>query len=121
MNMELPSALEAILFWKGEPIAIKRLAEILEKTHDDIEVAAKTLEINLKNRGLTLIRKDDELMLGTAPGMSTIIESLTKEELVRDLGKAGLETLSIIIYRGPVSRSDVDYIRGVNSQFIIRN
>jgi segregation and condensation protein B len=46
---------------------------------------------------------------------------LTKEELTRDLGKAGLETLSIILYQGPISRANIDYIRGVNSQFIVRN
>jgi segregation and condensation protein B len=60
-------------------------------------------------------------MLGTAQELSPLIEQLTKEELSRDLGKAGLETLSIILYQGPISRADIDYIRGVNSQFIVRN
>jgi segregation and condensation protein B len=60
-------------------------------------------------------------MLGTAKELSPLIEQLTKDELNRDLGKAGLETLSIILYQGPISRADIDYIRGVNSQFIIRN
>ena len=49
------------------------------------------------------------------------MSAFTKEELSRDIGKAGLETLSIIIYRGPISRREIDYIRGVNSTFIIRN
>ncbi|HEY4511917.1 MAG TPA: SMC-Scp complex subunit ScpB [Candidatus Paceibacterota bacterium] len=119
--MDLSAQLEAILFWKGEPIALRRLAEILQKTPEDIAAAAEALQDSLKNRGVTLVRKEDEIMMGTSPEMSTVIESLTKEELVRDLGKAGLETLSIILYRGPASRSDIDYIRGVNSQFIIRN
>jgi segregation and condensation protein B len=60
-------------------------------------------------------------MLGTAKELSSLIEQLTKEELTRDLGKAGLETLSIVLYQGPISRADIDYIRGVNSQFILRN
>jgi segregation and condensation protein B len=59
-------------------------------------------------------------MLGTAKDLSPVIEELTKDELTRDLGKAGLETLSIILYQGPISRANVDYIRGVNSQFVIR-
>ena len=50
-----------------------------------------------------------------------MIEELCKEELSRDLGKAGLETLSIVLYRGPITRSGIDYIRGVNSTFILRN
>lgn len=119
--MDLSAQLEAILFWKGEPVAIKRLAEILQKTPEDVATAARALQDSLKNRGLTIVRKEDELMMGTSPEISAVIESLTKEELVRDLGKAGLETLSIILYRGPASRSDIDYIRGVNSQFIVRN
>jgi segregation and condensation protein B len=50
-----------------------------------------------------------------------MIEELQKEELSRDLGRAGLETLTIILYKGPISRREIDYIRGVNSGFILRN
>jgi segregation and condensation protein B len=53
--------------------------------------------------------------------VSELIESMTKEELMKDLGKAGLETLSIVLYKGPISRTDIDYVRGVNSAFILRN
>jgi segregation and condensation protein B len=59
-------------------------------------------------------------MLGTSKELSPLIEKLTKDELTRDLGKAGLETLSIVLYQGPLARADIDYIRGVNSQFILR-
>jgi segregation and condensation protein B len=59
--------------------------------------------------------------LGTSKDISSLIETLSKEELVKDLGKAGLETLSIILYQGPISRAEIDYIRGVNSNFILRN
>lgn len=119
--MTLDAQLEAILFWKGEPFAIKKLAEILNKPEEEIHAALQELEQKIKHRGVQLIRKDDEVMLGTRSDMGPIIEALIKEELVKDLGKAGLETLSIILYRGPVSRRDIDYIRGVNSQFILRN
>ena len=78
------------------------------------------LEQDLKGRGLSLVRTDDEVMLGTAKEFSGLIEDLAKEELSRDLGKAGLETLSIVLYLGPITRADIDYIRGVNSQFILR-
>ncbi len=86
-----------------------------------VEAGIVELESALKGRGLTLIQTDEEVMLGTSKEMSPIIEQLTKDELTRDLGKAGLETLSIILYQGPISRADIDYIRGVNSQFILRN
>jgi segregation and condensation protein B len=120
-NKTLNAQIEAILFWKGEPIKIKKLVEILETTEEIIQNSLNELENSLQNRGLVLIRKEDEVTLGTAPTVSPLIEKLTKEELIRDLGKAGLETLSIIIYKGPVSRAEIDYIRGVQSNFIIRN
>ena len=61
------------------------------------------------------------MLLGTAPELSPTIEKMTKEELMGDLGKATLETLSIILYQGPIVKSRIDYIRGVNSSFILRN
>ncbi len=119
--MILESQLEAILFWKAEPVSVKRLSEILEKSEDEIRAAVASLRTALTGRGLTLIELEDHVTLGTAKEMSAIIEKLTKDELIKDLGKAGLETLSIVLYQGPISRPEIDYIRGVNSQFILRN
>lgn len=119
--MNLDAQIEAILFWKGEAVSLKKLAAILDKTEQEITQALSVLESKLEGRGVQLVHKEDEVMLGTRSDLSDLIEKLTKEELVRDLGKAGLETLSIILYRGPIARRDIDYIRGVNSNFILRN
>ena len=59
--------------------------------------------------------------LTTITEASELIKQITKEELTKDLGKAALETLAIVLYQGPISRADIDYIRGVNSSFILRN
>lgn len=119
--MRLESQIEAILFWKAEPISLNKLAVLLNKNIEEIKKAIKSLHDELKERGITLVQWEDEVTLGTANSVSGLIESFTKEELAKDLGKAGLETLSIILYQGPLSRADIDYIRGVNSQFILRN
>ncbi len=119
--MELAPKIEAILFWKAEPVSFKKLASLLNADIPAVKTGLQELEASLKGRGITLVQTEDEAMLGTAKEFSPLIEQLTKDELTRDLGKAGLETLSIILYQGPVSRADVDYIRGVNSQFIVRN
>ncbi|MEI8339369.1 MAG: SMC-Scp complex subunit ScpB [bacterium] len=119
--MNLEQQIEAILFWKGEPVKVTKLAEYLGVDENAIKEGIDKLETSLNERGIVLIRKDEEVVLGTAKVASALIEKLTKEELVRDLGKAGLETLSIIIYKGPISRAEIDYIRGVQSNFIIRN
>ncbi len=118
--MDLPRKIEAILFWKAEPVSIKKLASLLDADTSAVTAALAELETSLQGRGVSLVRTDEEVMLGTAKELSPLIEQLTKDELSRDLGKAGLETLSIILYQGPISRADIDYIRGVNSQFIVR-
>lgn len=121
ITLPLDAKIEGILFWKGEPIRIKKLSQILNFAENDVLASLKTLRRNLGERGITLVFKDDEVMLGTAPQMSATMETLAKEELVKDLGKAGLETISIILYKGPISRAEIDYIRGVQSNFILRN
>lgn len=121
MALSLSSQIEAVLFYKAEPLSLKRLAQILKKDEEDIRLAIAELREELRERGLCLIEWEDEVTLGTAKEASELIETLSKEELTKDLGKAGLETLSIILYQGPLSRAEIDYVRGVNSQFILRN
>lgn len=118
--MNLESKIEAILFFKGEPVSLKRLEDILKVSKEEISVAVENLKRNLENRGIVLIENNKEITLGTAPELSSLIEDLQKEELNRDLSKASLETLSIILYKNGVSRSEIDYIRGVNSSFTLR-
>jgi segregation and condensation protein B len=118
--MNLEQKIEAILFFKGEPISRKRLSESLEVGVIEINEALEKLKENLKDRGLVLQEKEDEVILGTHPELSGIIEKLQKEELNKDLSKASLETLSIILYKNGVSRPLIDYIRGVNSSFTLR-
>ena len=119
--MNLESKLEAFLFFKGEPVTKKKIQAALECSPEELEIALKTLEASLSTRGLRVMQDGEEIEMRTAPEASDLITKLTKDELMRDLGKAGLETLSIILYKGPVKRSEIDYIRGVNSSFIIRN
>ncbi len=121
MALSLSAQIEAILFYKAEPLTVKRLSQILKREEGEIRNAVKELREDLRGRGLHLIEWEDEMSLGTSKDVSGLIEALTKEELAKDLGKAGLETLSIILYQGPISRAEIDYIRGVNSQFILRN
>lgn len=116
----LDSTIEAILFWKGEPVSKKELSRILKTDIKDIEEGITALR-NRLHFGITLLEKDEEVCLSTESEAGSIIQELTKEELSRELTKPQLETLSIILYKGPVKRSEIDYIRGVNSQFILRH
>ena len=120
-TLSISARIEALLFYKGEPVKIAFLAQVLKESEDDIRAGVDTLESELAGRGIQVIRNGDEVTLGTTRTMSALIEGLIKEELSKDLGKAGLETLAIVLYRGPVARSEVNYIRGVNSNYILRN
>lgn len=119
--MKLEQLIEALLFFKGEPMKINELVKLTRNNEVDVRRALVSLKENLDGRGVVLIEKDSEVALGTSPEASQVIEDLRKIELSRDIGKAGLETLAIVIYKGPVARSEIDYVRGVNSSFTLRN
>ena len=118
--MDLPSQIEAVLFFTGEPLTLRELAKMLKTSEADIEGGIMRLRDRLSGHGIALIENGGEVMLRTAPLVSDLILQIRKEEMEKDLGKAGLETLSIILYQGPVTRARIDYIRGVNSAFIVR-
>lgn len=115
--------IEAYLFFKGEPVTIKEISHDLKMPKEEVMAALKDLEHQHKDtkRGIVLVQYDDVVTLGTHADTSELITALTKEELQKDLGKSALETLTIILYQGPITRSKIDHIRGVNSQFILRN
>ena len=119
--IELESKIEGLLFYKGEDVTINKLAELLKVSKEEIEESLKKLELSLTSRGLVLVRKDDAVVLGISSELSSLIEGIRKDEITKELSKASLDTLSIILYRNGVSRSEIDYIRGVNSSFILRN
>ena len=119
--MELDAKIEALLFFKGEPVSTKEMAKYLKTKESAVKEALGTLEQKLEGRGLSLVYKDNKVMLGTGREMGPLLEELRKEELDKELSKASLETLSVILYKEGVTRSDIDYIRGVNSSFILRN
>ena len=123
---DLEKKLEAVLFWKGEPVSYKKLEDILSAQaglkvpQNEIKDAVFNLKNDLSGRGVALLENGNEITLGTAPEFGKLIENLQKEELNKELSKASLETLSIILYKGGVSRAEIDYIRGVNSSFTLR-
>jgi len=119
--MSLSKQLEAVLFYRAEPVSLKELAKILDSSPEDILLASQKLKADLADRGISLLSTEAELELVTNPEQSDLIEKMAKEELNKELGKAGLETLTIILYQGPISRPEIDQIRGVNSSFILRH
>lgn len=121
MNTPLEILIESALFFRGGAMRFKELAEATKHTEDEIHQALASLQMSLGGRGIRLVVERDSAALATAPETHEMIEMMRREELEGPLGKAGLETLSIIIFRGPLSRSDVEYVRGVNCSSILRS
>lgn len=117
------ASLEALLFIQGEPITKKRIGKILNLTLEDLEKVLGELQKRLEegNRGLSLVLDAEKVQLVTKPKFRNLLESFVKEELSEELTPASVEALSILAYLGPISRSQLDFIRGVNSTFILRN
>lgn len=121
MALPTPALLEAALFASGESLKKKRLAALLAVSADDLDHAAAALRETLIGRGLSLVETEDELELRTAPEAAETVKALRESELSRDLGKASLETLAIIMYRGSATRGEIDWVRGVNSAAAVRS
>ena len=119
----LLSRLEALLFLHGEPVKVEKIAQILKITEEETATILDAYKAGLasSSRGLALIQNDTEVQLTTKGEHSGILEEFMKDELKGDLSPASIETLAVILYFGPVPRSRIDFLRGVNSSFILRN
>lgn len=122
-QQKLKSIIESLLFVSGEPLNISRIAKITGAKKPEIENAVMVLagENASQKRGLLVIKKDDQIQMATNPENSSYVQEFTKSELQESLSPASLEVLSIIAYRGPINRSGIEFIRGVNCSYTIRN
>lgn len=121
MSVSLVAKLEALLFQAGEPILKKRIAPLLKVTVDALGDTVDELNTSLSGRGLALIETPTTLELRTSPEVADVVKEYQESELSKDLGKATLETLAIILYKEGAARGDIDWIRGVNSSTALRS
>lgn len=117
-----PSALlESLLFAVGGPISKKELIALLEITGEMLTQATDALRTDLQGRGIALIEMGDEMELRTSPQASLFVDKLYEAERSKELGKAAMETLAIVLYQGSATRSEIDWVRGVNSTAALRS
>ncbi len=119
--MNIKQNIESILLFKGQPIAYKEISTLLEISIEEVKEVIKSLSEEYKEKGMSVVFNDHECELVTSPINADLISKLQKQEAETDLSNASLETLSIILYMGPIARSMIDFIRGVNSQFTLRS
>lgn len=116
-NKEIKSIIEGLLFTWGDPLDIKDLAGVLDIGIKDLEQIIKELidDLDFNRRGLRIIRFNNSYQIGTRPEHFDWIKKLNNKKNTKNLSNASLETLSIIAYRQPIIKSDIEAIRGVRS------
>lgn len=118
---DLPQKLEAILFVSTQEEPIEKLARVLNVSEIEIDQAIKTLQTDSINRGITIIENNRHLQMVSSPQYALEIAQFHQKDLREKLSDLALETLAIIAYQGPISRYQIEDIRGVNSTFVLRN
>lgn len=121
-NLILEQEIESLLFYKGEEVSLAVLKKTLEKKESDIKEALKNLKERLSTTSsLVLLENEDKYLLTVNPKYSELINKVKNEEQFGELSPSALETLAIVLYKGPISKIELDEIRGVNSSYILRN
>lgn len=120
-DLPLSVKLEAMLFVAAEPVATAQLATALDVAPSVIERGLNELDEALSRRGLRLQRHAGRVQLTTAPQLAELIERFLGLEATTHLSRAALETLAIIAYQQPVTRPQIDSIRGVNSDSMMKS
>jgi len=122
-NGKLRSIIESLLFVSGQPIKISKLIDIIGAKEVVVVSAIESLAnfYSENSSGLMILRKNDEIQLVSSSDNREFVERLVKNELEGPLSAAALEVLSIIAYRGPVFKSEIEVIRGVNCAYTLRN
>ncbi|MFW5888737.1 MAG: SMC-Scp complex subunit ScpB [Patescibacteria group bacterium] len=119
----IKSKIESLLFVASSPVSVKKISEALEVSGAEIQSACDELAEELENnhRGVRIIKHGQEYKLVTSPENSSVVRKFLQDETSGELTPPSLETLTIIAYRGPVSKPEVERIRGVNCSLILRN
>jgi segregation and condensation protein B len=121
MELSLAAKIEAMLFVSAEPVPVGQLATALDVTASVVERGLKELDEALATRGLRLQRNAGRVQLTTAPELAQLVELFLGLEATTHLSRAALETLAIIAYQQPCTRPQVDSIRGVNSDGMMKS
>jgi segregation and condensation protein B len=121
-NTETFAKIEALLFVSSGLVSIYQLSKALEITESEVETHLADLETHYKmdGHGLRLMRVKSRVQLTTAPALSKSVENFLELEVSSTLSQAALEALAIVAYKQPITRPEVDMIRGVNSDSVMR-
>lgn len=121
--MNLKNQIESILFISNKPLTTKQLANLCDCGKAEVETVLQSLQLEYNNtqRGIKIVIQDNRVQMTTAPESSQVVEKFLKQELTGEMTRPQLEALTIIAYRGPITKMELEQIRGVNCSLILRN
>ena len=116
------NTLEALLFASGEPVSARDMAKVLQLPEETCVYLAKFIQSQLekKERGISVLQLEDRFQMATSPRYYPMIELLYQQQSKIKLTDVQLETLAIIVYQQPVTRQEVNDIRGVQSDAVVQ-
>lgn len=119
----LTSSIESLLLVSAKPLTYRELAKLTDQETDDIAAAVATLQdkYNQSDSGIRLLVNDKQVQLATDPEQTKLIKEYLQSEITGELTRPSLETLTIVAYRQPISKEELEQIRGVNCSLILRN
>ncbi len=119
--MNYTSSIESILFVASRPLTVAQIAKALEVSPGSIEAALGEIEQKYTaSCGIHFVRVEDSIQLTTNPENAEMVEKFVASDMLGELTRAQLETLTVIGYRGPLTRPEIEEIRGVNCAVILR-
>lgn len=121
LDLPVTAQIEAVLFVAERPVTVSEIARLLAVSPDAVEDAVACLGALFADRGLTLQRQGDALQLVTHPRAAPAVQRFLGLEMSAKLSPAALETLAIVAYRQPVTRAQIEALRGVNSDGVLAN
>lgn len=115
--------LEAVLFASGKSMTKKRLGQLLGVEGDVLHGAIDEVagHLNTESSGVRLFVSETEVGMVTSPDAADLVRDVLKKDVTGELTKPSVETLAIIAYRGPLTKPEIEQVRGVNCSLILRN
>jgi len=122
-HTDIDSQIEALLFIAAKPLTVKKLSDLVSAPSQIVTHTLERLHKRYTERGggIRLIKSGTSWEMVTSDDVSEIVASYVKQEVSGELTKPSLETLAIVAYRGPLTRAEIEHIRGVNCSVILRN
>lgn len=120
---QVKNQIESLLFISTKPLSIRKLAELVQAEKEKVKEVVENLiqEYNSSEKGIQIAKHFEKVQMITHPQNTKVVQDFLKDEMTGELTNPGLETLTIVAYQGPITRFELEQIRGVNCSLILRN